>query len=117
MLRSLVVLSALALSPVALACGGKPCGENCNMPTTVDVQDVQAADGSKVVLAIAGMHCGKCADKVAAALRGLEGVTAANVDIDSAKAQVAFDAEKVTLEALIAKVAEAGHFTATKSDS
>ena len=117
MLRSLVVLSALVLAPAALACGGQPCGENCKMPATVDVQDVAKADGTKIVLKIDGMSCGKCADKVATALRGLEGVTAANVDVDKAQAEVAFDAEKVTVDALIAKVSEAGHFTASKAES
>ena len=117
MLRTAIVLSALALSGTAYACGGQPCGRNCKMPATVDVQDVTQADGTRVVLAIEGMSCGKCADKVATALRGLEGVNAANVDVEKARAEVAYDAEKVDLDALIAKVAEAGHFTAKKAES
>ncbi len=87
------------------------------MPATTTAQDVTQADGTKVTLAVSGMSCGKCADKITTALRALEGVNAANVDSDSGKAEIAFDAAKVDIDALIAKIAEAGHFTAQKAES
>lgn len=115
MFRS-VVLFALLASPSAFACGGKSCGESCAMASHSDkaaADDVDAAAGEKVQLAVTGMHCGACASKITAALKGVDGVNAAAVDHETGTAKIAFDAEKTNVEALVAAVAKLGKFEAT----
>lgn len=114
MLRTAFVLAALALAPAALACGDGPC-DKCPMePRAAQLDDVDAAEGTKVALTIEGMHCGKCADKITAALKGIEGVTAVSVDHTTGEAQVAFDATATDVEALLGAVSGSGNFTATQ---
>ncbi len=117
MFRFALVLGALLLSPAAFACGGQDCGGNCEMkPVSAHLDDVDAAAGTKAQLAVAGMKCGRCADKVVAALKAVDGVNAASVDSDTGVAKIAFDAEKTTLDALMAAIQEVGPYTASKSD-
>lgn len=114
MLRAAFVLAALALAPAALACGDGPC-DKCPMePRTAQVDDVDAAEGTKVALTIEGMRCGTCADKITAALKGVEGVTAVSVDHTTGEAEIAYDASTTDLEALLGAVSGSGHFTATE---
>lgn len=114
MFRTALVIAALALSPAALACGsGSNCG-HCNQGETATAAvDVDAADGTKVNLAITGMTCGACSGKVTTALSGIEGVNAVTVDHETGRARVAYDATALTVEALVAAVATAGGFEAT----
>lgn len=115
MLRT-VALFALLASPTAFACGGKACGESCGMASHTETagDDVAAATGEKVALNVTGMTCGACASKVTAALKGVDGVNAATVDIETGLANVAFDASKTSIDALIAVVAELGKFEAKR---
>lgn len=111
-------LTSLALfvasTGVALACEGNPncTHEKCNMPAT-NTASALPADGTHVKLAVAGMKCGSCADKVAAALKGVEGVKGATVDPKTGVAEVSYDSAKTSTDKLLAAVAKDGHFTAT----
>ena len=57
-------------------------------------------------LNVNGMHCEKCVARVTEALEGVEGVTSAKVDLDSASAVV--EGHGYDTDALIAAVQEAG---------
>ena len=58
-------------------------------------------------LAIEGMHCGSCVNHVARALNAVEGVSVEKVAVGSA--EVAYEASKVTPQALARAVADAGY--------
>jgi copper chaperone CopZ len=60
-------------------------------------------------LAISGMTCNGCVKHVEAALRGVDGVTAVQVDLAGAKAKVVHDPERSPVPRLIAAVVEAGY--------
>lgn len=113
-----MILATVALfvasTGVALACEGNPncTSEKCNMPATNTAQALPA-DGTHAKLAVTGMMCGSCADKVAATLKGVEGVKGATVDPKTGEAEVAYDAAKTSPEKLAAAVTAGGHYTAT----
>jgi copper chaperone CopZ len=111
------ILLAFALTVgatgTALACEGGNCTkEHCNMPSSQTASALP--EGTKVTLAVNGMKCGNCADKVKTALMGIEGVKGANVDPTTGKAEVSYDDKKTSPDKLVAAVSKAseGHFTA-----
>ncbi len=122
MFRTLVLAAGLALTaPVpALACGGAPCSKACKMKPQSDhevaLAKVEAADGTKVELDIAGMHCGSCSTKVIAALEGLDGVAAAAVSHETGKGRVAFDSAKADTDAMLTAIKALG-FEATLTEA
>jgi Cu+-exporting ATPase len=65
--------------------------------------------GQVLDIAITGMHCPSCADLIQETLDADDGVTEATVDLDSARARVAFDPTVVSPDRLCALVAEAGY--------
>ena len=67
------------------------------------------AANQKVELKVLGMACGGCSAAVEKALRNLEGVASARVDLAKKTAYVDYDAEKTTLEALKKAVQAAGY--------
>lgn len=87
--------------------------EGCQMPSATATTAALPSDGTHSWLAVNGMHCGACADKVHAALMGVEGVKGARVDLSANKVEVAYDAKKTDLDKLVAAVASTGKFTAT----
>ncbi len=114
MFRTALVIAALALSPPALACGtNSNCSHCAHGDTTTAAVDVDAAEGTKINLAITGMTCGACSTKVTAALSETAGVNAVTVDHETGRARVAYDASALTVDALIAAVATAGGFEAS----
>lgn len=58
-------------------------------------------------LLISGMGCPNCAIRVRNALIQLDGVNWVNIDLASGKAQVAFDATKISAEQFMPAVASA----------
>ncbi len=121
MTRLLTVLAfSFAASGAALACPGeestakseKAAGGHCDMPTATASAPLPA-DGTRVKLTVAGMHCGACADKVKTALIGVDGVKGATVDATTGVAEVAYDAKKANTDKLLAAVASTKQFTAT----
>lgn len=84
----------------------------CHMPSAEATTAALPADGTHATLAVTGMHCGACADKVHTALIGIDGVKGAKVDLAANKVEIAFDAKKTNLDKLVAAVATTG-FTAS----
>ncbi|MBX3246918.1 MAG: heavy-metal-associated domain-containing protein [Myxococcales bacterium] len=60
-------------------------------------------------LRVEGMSCGHCVGRVERALRGVEGVTEVTVSLEAGEATVAHDATRVTVDALLRAVDEAGY--------
>jgi copper chaperone len=63
----------------------------------------------KVVLNVGGMSCNHCKMAVEKALRSLDGVENANVDLAASTATVEYDSGKVSGEDLKAIITEAGY--------
>ncbi|KAA0956057.1 MULTISPECIES: copper chaperone CopZ [Planococcaceae] len=60
-------------------------------------------------LDVRGMTCGHCKISVEGALKGLEGVSAAEVDLNSGKVEVTYDESKVSSENMKEAVEEQGY--------
>ena len=64
---------------------------------------------ANVKLRITGMTCSHCQAKVETALKGLNGVYSAIVDLPDGEAEVDFDDDRVTPSQLIGAVHDAGY--------
>ena len=62
-----------------------------------------------IKLRITGMTCGHCQAKVEKALKGVSGVYTAVVDLPDGEAEVDFDDDHVTTDALLGAVTRAGY--------
>jgi copper chaperone len=62
-------------------------------------------------ITVKGMTCGGCVNSVTKALKGVDGVQDANVDLEGQKATVIFDDSQTTVEALKEAVEDAGYDT------
>jgi copper chaperone CopZ len=123
MFRVILAAAALAVSSPAFACadGNGDCDKShCKMQEANAVETamaaVDAADGTKLALSVEGMSCGSCSEKIAKALKAIEGVKAAAVSHADGAAKIAFDAEKIDAEKLMAAIAELG-FKAKKAEA
>lgn len=67
----------------------------------------------KTSLVIKGMSCGHCVSGVAKALRAIDGVETAEVDLSTGTASVSHD-RAITLEMLVKAVAEEGYAAEVK---
>ncbi len=105
--------AAHASATPAAATTAKAEKSGCQMPSAEATTAALPADGTHAFLAVSGMHCGACADKVRTALISVDGVKGAKVDLANNKVEVAFDAKKTNLDKLVAAVATTGSFTAT----
>ena len=104
MLRSLVLGAALFVATPALAC---PMADAAAYQAAAE--KVDAAGGSKVSLAVEGMHCGDCSEKVVSALKAVDGVLEVAVDYQTGTARIAFDAGKTDATKLAAAVSATGY--------
>lgn len=111
MLRTLALSAALFVSAPALAC---PMADAAAFAKAAE--QVQAADGTKVSLAVTGMGGNGCSSKVVAALTSLEGVNAVAVDHQSGAAEIAYDAGKVDVAALVSAIETTGFKAEPKQD-
>lgn len=115
MLTLALALHLASMSTPALACDGEEgkeaAGEKkgCELPSAETMAPVPAG-GTHVALTVTGMHCGSCANAVHAALMKVDGVTGAQVMLDTGAVQVAYDAKKVTTDKLLAAVTALGEF-------
>lgn len=62
-----------------------------------------------ITLNIDGMTCNGCVASVTKILQGVDGVTSAEVSLAYKRAEVAFDATKTSVDALIAAVEDGGY--------
>lgn len=60
-------------------------------------------------LHVQGMTCGHCKMSVEGALKELDGVSKAEVDLEAGKVDVAFDETKVTAEAMKEAIEDQGY--------
>ena len=74
-----------------------------------------AAIQATLDLSVAGMTCGSCVRHVAEALRGVDGVSEAQVDLQGRSARVTYDPASATPERLVMAVQDAGYQAATPS--
>jgi copper chaperone CopZ len=108
-------LSAPLISS-AFACGDKAeaaasgAKKACHLPSAEATAAVPTA-GTHVALAVSGMTCGGCATSVHTALMGVEGVTGAQVDLQTGVVQVSYDAGKATTDKMLAAVSALGEFS------
>ncbi len=63
----------------------------------------------KVTIGISGMTCGGCVRSVTNVLKGVEGVSKADVSLEQRRAQVEFDPQKVKVEQLKRAIEDAGY--------
>ncbi len=89
------------------------------MTSTSPTAVPEPADGPGVTggarsaeLHVEGMHCGSCVALIEEALHEQSGVTTATVDLESARAVVAYDPALVGPDELCAAIAEAGYTAA-----
>ncbi len=66
------------------------------------------AKGTNTVISVEGMHCVKCAAKVENALKALDGVKKAKVDLDKKSVSVVYDSAKVAVDAMKAAINAVG---------
>jgi len=104
MFRSLLLGAALFIGTPALAC---PMADASTYQA--DAARVEAATGAKLALAVEGMSCGACSNKVTAALKGLDGVIDVAVDYQTGQAHVAFDNSKVDAAKMLAAITNLGY--------
>lgn len=97
LLLSTSALAADACCPPAAAKGGK-----------ISVAPASSPNVSKVTLKVSGMTCSKCAASVENALKKVEGVKAADVNLAENSAVITVDAAQVKTANLIAAVDKAG---------
>lgn len=64
---------------------------------------------AKEILNVKGMTCGHCKSSVEGALNKLDGVSGAEVNLESGQVNVTFDESKVTIDALKEAVEEQGY--------
>ena len=117
MLKYAIVATLLITSNVALACGGKSCGDcGDHGKETAEAVDISKAPGTHVALAVTGMKCGACSAKITKAIEAIEGVHAVSVSHEKGQAEVAFDEAKTDAKAFIAAI-EKLSFQATLADA
>src|SRR5437667_11850163 len=63
---------------------------------------------ANIKLRVTGMTCGHCQAKVEKALKGVNGVYSAVIDLPDGEAEVDFDDDSVTTDKLVAAIAKAG---------
>lgn len=70
----------------------------------------------QVTLEVGNLSCGMCKYTVEKALKQVEGVKSATVDIDQGIAVVTFDPDQVDAEALASAVSNAGYPASVRTD-
>jgi copper chaperone CopZ len=84
--------------------------ENCHVePVEKPLDHERLSNALAAFLAVGGMGCPTCANRVRNGLVRLSGVLAAEVELEQGVAVAAFDPQVVTIKELIAAVAEAGN--------
>jgi copper chaperone CopZ len=83
--------------------------------TSSGTPETPSAKSAVARLTVEGMHCGSCVALIEETLNEREGVTAASVDLDSARAMIAYDPSTLDVEAIRAVIAEVGYSAAPVS--
>jgi copper chaperone CopZ len=67
------------------------------------------AGQATAAFAVEGMHCEACVALIEETLTEQEGVTSASVDLESARAEVVYDPNRLGTDKLAAAIVEAGY--------
>ncbi len=107
-----VILTTLAVSSLLL-CTSVRAADACCSPvpakdSKVSPTSTSGTNANKVTLKVSGMTCNMCATSVENALKKVEGVKAATVNLSENVAVVTVDSAKVKSDQLIAAVDKAG---------
>ncbi len=76
---------------------------------------IAEAPAKKTLLKITGMTCASCVKRVEDALRGVKGVTEANVNLANEKASVTYDPSQASVEDMVGAVKDAGYGVMTET--
>src|ERR1700722_4206153 len=87
-----------------------------DLGTSEELADEERTGLTTVELALSGMHCAACANRIEGALSGQSGVVSAAVNFATTRAFVAYDPTLVGTEALLDAVADAGYSASPLSD-
>ena len=71
----------------------------------------------EVTIGVYGMTCGHCQKRVADAISSLDGVESVEVDLESERATVSFDPEKVNLDDIKGAIRKAGYSTEIEKEA
>lgn len=77
--------------------------------TTSGASGTAGAPVAVAQLTVEGMHCGSCVALIEETLTDREGVSAALVDLDSARAVIEYDPSALDVEQIRASIAEVGY--------
>ena len=83
--------------------------------TSSGTSDTTGAQSAVAQLTIDGMHCGSCVALIEETLNELDGVMAALVDLDSARAVVEYDPSMLGVDEIRTAIAGAGYSTISAS--
>jgi copper chaperone len=117
-MRKIAELVAAALVAIAVPAAALACGDHakdgdhaaCEQAQTGTVTAGDStAKGNRVVIPIAGMHCGMCAQRVTTALADVAGVKWVETSLDAKQAVVVFDHSKAKPAALAKAIKAAGY--------
>jgi copper chaperone CopZ len=104
MLKYVLPVAVLATLVIA-GCGGpaKPPVDTTTGTSTAPAA-LPPANAATVALTVTGMHCDACADSITKELKTVDGVYDLQVSFADKHAEVTYDPDKVTPEAIIAAV-------------
>ena len=71
----------------------------------------------EVTIGVYGMTCGHCQKRVADAISSLEGVESVEVDLESERATVSFDPQKISLDDIKGAIQKAGYSTEIEKEA
>jgi P-type Cu+ transporter len=77
--------------------------------TTSEALGTPGAEVAVAQLTVEGMHCGSCVALIEETLTERDGVMAASVDLDSARAVIEYDPSTLDVEEIRAAIAQAGY--------
>lgn len=98
------VAALLALAVVIV----RPWSTSAESQRDSAVRSAQEAGTTTVSVPVEGMFCGLCAASVKRTVQGLEGVTDAEVDLQSKRAKISYVEGKASPEQIAAAIARAG---------
>lgn len=117
-MTKLAKLAAAALVAFAVPAAAFACDEHADGADHATCEHAQggtvtagdsAAKGSRVVIPVAGMHCGMCAQRVTTALADVQGVKFVETNLEAKQAVVVFDGKKAKPASLAKAIKAAGY--------
>ncbi len=77
-------------------------------PPSPEAPPARRSPEQQVILEIEGMHCGACAARVEKVAGGLDGVTAANVNLATERLDLHYDPARINLDEIGQAIRAAG---------